>query len=67
MKEKLAAAAGAKKPGRLKGERIMDERGKKYDDKKPGKSPRTSNDQLGENAGEGRLMKEQEKKDKRRL
>lgn len=33
--------------------------------KSKGQQPRMSNDQLGENAGEGRLMKEQSKKEKR--
>jgi hypothetical protein len=34
----------------------------KKEGKKGGGTPRPSNDQLGENAGEGRLAKEQDKK-----
>lgn len=45
---------------------MPDNKSQKSSSKKSDGKPRTSNDQLGENAGEGRLMKDQGKKDKKK-
>ena len=46
---------------------MQNERDKKDDRKQNGRTPGSSDDHLGENAGEGRLMKEQAKKEKHKL
>ncbi|HEX3025895.1 MAG TPA: hypothetical protein VHR42_01520 [Clostridia bacterium] len=38
----------------------------KNSQKSKGQNPGYSNDQLGENSGEGRMMKDQEKKEKKK-
>lgn len=45
---------------------MPNDKNKKDVNKQKGQDPGYSNDQLGENAGEGRLMKEQEKKEKKK-
>jgi hypothetical protein len=42
------------------------DKNKKNDSRQKGQNPGYSDDQLGENAVEGRLMKEQEKKEKKK-
>jgi hypothetical protein len=49
------------------GTNMPNDREKKDNSKQKSQNPQRSNDQLGENAGEGRLMKDQQKKDKKKL
>jgi hypothetical protein len=46
---------------------MSDEQKRKCQRKPKAQTPKTSNDQLGENAGEGRLMKDSEKKGRKKL
>ena len=46
---------------------MPNDKNKKNDSKQKGQNHDYSNDHLGENAGAGRLMKEQEKKEKKKL
>lgn len=46
---------------------MSEQKKKKSQSKQKSQNPSYSNDQLGENAGEGRLMKEMDKKNKRKL
>ena len=45
---------------------MADNKNKKNSGGSKGKSPGSSNDQLGENAGEGRMMKSQTPKNKKK-
>jgi hypothetical protein len=42
------------------------DKNQKSNGKQTSQNPGRSNDQLGENAGEGRIMKDQEKKEKKK-
>lgn len=45
---------------------MSNDKNKNYGNKNKGQNPSRSNDQLGENSGEGRYMKEQEKSEKKK-